>query len=90
MALSEEMRYALQKMIWDRLDGCLFPPRESDGHQVWREFLRRNNIVFEQNREARQHDGGHEVLVCSPLEYGVLKVPIELAKKILLLGELPS
>lgn len=90
MILSEEMRYKVQKMLWDRLWVYLFGSTDGHGHSAWRGFLEANNIVLLPGKDASRHDGGAFVLVCSPMERGALMVPMDLAMKTIVLGGLPN
>lgn len=83
--MSEEMRYRLQKMLWDRSWEYIIGDRDG----LWGRFLQRNNIVLVPQGEAKRHEGEDHVSVCSPMAHGALIVPLDFATKALLLGTLP-
>lgn len=91
--MSEDMRYRLQKMVWDRFMRCVFglgytkKAPLGEGHRIWREFLDRNEIVSVPC-EAKRHEGESFVSVASPT-YGSLRVPYDLAMKILVFDRFP-
>ena len=87
--MSEEMRYRLQKMLWDRCREYIFGDRSLDRHGLWNQFLQRNHIVLIPQGEAKRHEGEDYVSVHSPMDYGALIVPLDFATKALLLGTLP-
>ncbi len=89
--ISEEARYRLQRMLWERsksLDGYLFS-KSLDRHRLWQEFLKRNGIQLVPGGDAVYYRDESSTAVCSPLEYGSLKIPRDFAEKVLTLDFIP-
>ena len=91
MMMTEELRYKLQKMIWDKFGDYTFPKIKSQGgydryQQLWLDFLKKNDIEFLPGTDAVHYKHEDFVAVVNPFQYGALKVNKETAEKALVLG----
>jgi hypothetical protein len=94
--MTEELRYKLQKMIWDRFGEYVFSKNKSQGHdrqrgydryqQLWLDFLKKNEIEFIPGADAVHYKHEGFVAVVNPFQYGTLKINKETAEKALVLG----
>ena len=81
--MTEELRYKLQKMIWDKLEKYIFSMKS---HPLWLDFLNKNDIEFLPGTDAVHYKHEDFVAVMNPLQYGALKINKETAEKALVLG----
>lgn len=100
--MTEELRYKLQKMIWDRFGEYVFSKnmfsknKSQGGHyrqggydryqQLWLDFLKKNEIEFIPGADAVHYKHEGFVAVLNPFQYGALKINKETAEKALVLG----
>jgi hypothetical protein len=94
ITMTEELRYKLQKMIWDRFGEYVFHRNKrchrQGGYdryqQLWLDFLKKNEIEFIPGADAVHYKHKDFVTVVNPFQYGALKINKETAEKALVLG----
>ena len=89
--MTEEIRYKLQKMIWDKFGDYVFSKNKRQGgydryQQLWLDFLKKNDIDFLPGTDAVYYKNEDFVAVVNPFQYGALKINKETAEKALVLG----